>query len=920
MSTYPPHSRISWWRRLPRWWWPRSLGRQVAVTGFLALLAALLVFGWLVYDKQADIYDASATQQANLVLGSFVTASSLAMSNDDLSTLNNLCLRTAEFAPVRRIIVTDNHGRVLAAAANPDGQHAYLLHQQHDISPPILLGYNMQKRAKDLILWQSYGDDGWVMLIYDTASESASFLAALRGQIGTALLLSASIALYFFLQLGRPLRQLRQLIDFAQGLDVYQGQAQIHIDTSTREIRLLNHALNQSATRLFQQSQQILRSEAQYRQVIQAIREVIFQTDVRGHWTFLNPAWETVTGYGVEASLGHSALEHVYSEDVDKLEDMLNPLRDLNMDTARGEIRFVAADGIVRWMDVWISVQRNEAGWAIGTTGTLNDINSRKAAEHELIKARDQAEAATLAKSEFLATMSHEIRTPMNGVLGMAQLLSETPMSAEQRDYVRTIYQSGLGLLTIINDILDFSKIEAGKLTIEPLPFDLLSALEEVCELLNPQVQQKKLELMLRYDPACPRMVVGDAGRIRQIILNYLSNAVKFTENGHVLVDVSALRVDAQKARLRISVSDSGIGIAAEKAGSLFQRFTQADASTTRRFGGTGLGLAICKALAEMMGGQVGVNSEFGQGSTFWIELSLPLQGGEPVRERDLQDMRILIVDTSALQRKVIHEILSHRGALVQEAASARQALGLLNAARQRGLAMQAILVDYGLHDINGLTLGRFIISDKFLRASKVVLMTPPNQRANAHRLREAGFTSVLAKPLRQDALVHAMHAILTPDIDVATPTSSHTPQRLALRPGLRALLAEDNLVNQKVATKMLERFGLSVDLAHNGLEAVKLYLQAPYDIILMDCQMPDMDGFASTREIRRLQKLAARARAIPIVALTANIMEGERERCIEAGMDDFLGKPLKLQDLQNVLIKHLSTTPQPLTVSAEAG
>ncbi len=897
------------WRALLSRLLPHSLGRQVAVIGFLALLAALLVFGWLVYDKQTEIYDASTTQQANLVLGSFVTASSLAMTNDDLAVLQNLCLRTAEFGPVRRIAVTDNHGRVIAAAVNPDGQHAYLQRRSHDLSPPLLQGLSIQRQAKNLILWQSYGDDGWVMLVYDAASQSASYLAALRGQIGTALLLSAIIALYFFLQLGRPLRQLRQLIDFAQGLDVYQGQAQIHIDTSTREIRLLNRALNQSATRLFQQSQQILRSEAQHRQVIQAIREVIFQTDVRGHWTFLNPAWETMTGYTVESSLGRSALEHVSSEDSPKLEEMLNPLRDLSMDTARGEVRFIAADGIIRWMDVWISVQRNEAGWAIGTTGTLNDISSRKAAESELISARDQAEAATHAKSEFLATMSHEIRTPMNGVLGMAQLLSETPMSAEQRDYVRTIYQSGLGLLTIINDILDFSKIEAGKLTIEPLPFDLLSALEEVCELMTPQVQQKKLELMLRYDPSCPRLVIGDTGRIRQIVLNYLSNAVKFTEHGHVLVDVSTLKVERSRVRLRISVSDSGIGIAADKAGTLFQRFTQADASTTRRFGGTGLGLAICKALTEMMGGQVGVNSEFGQGSTFWMELTLPLQGVATEPERNLSDMRILIVDASALQRKVIHEILARRGALVQEAGSARQALSLLNAARQRGIPMQTLLVDYALPDINGLTLGRFIISDKVLRECKVVLLTPPNQRADARRLHEAGFASVLPKPLRQDALVRTLRSILLPGVpNSPAELTLPSPMPLALRPGLRALLAEDNLVNQKVATKMLERFGVSVDLAHNGIEAVRLYLQARYDIILMDCQMPDMDGLACTREIRSLQKLAASARAIPIIALTANIMEGERERCLAAGMDDFLSKPLKLQDLQSVLLKHLNS------------
>ncbi|NNM52150.1 MAG: response regulator, partial [Pseudomonadales bacterium] len=866
---------------------------------------ALLIFGWLVYHKKKEINQTIAQQQGSLVLSNFATASSPAIETDDLATLHNLMQRTAAFDQVRRLAVTDNQGRVLAMIDHPAGLSPIFNDRIRDLTLPNPTEFHLQKMGNNLILWEPVADQGWVYMIFDDSSQSNIYLTTLRSQIWIAILLATLTSLYFLILLARPLRQLQKLVAFAQSLDVYQGEAQIHIDASTQEIRDLNLALNHSATRLFQQSQRILRSEAQHRQVIQAIREVIFQTDIQGHWTFLNPAWEVITGYALDKSLGQSFMEHVLEEDIPHITNMLAPLRSLQTESLRCELRFTAADHRVCWLDVWMAVQRNEAGWVIGATGTLNDITARKAAEAELINARDEAQAATRAKSEFLATMSHEIRTPMNGVLGMAQLLIETPMSNEQKDYVRTIYQSGLGLLTIINDILDFSKIEAGKLTIEPIAFDLLVVLEEVCELMTPQVQQKKIELMLRYDPHCPRYLIGDTGRIRQIALNYLSNAVKFTEHGHVLVDISALNVSPEKVRLRLSVTDTGIGISPDKAPSLFQRFSQADASTTRRFGGTGLGLAICKALTEMMGGQVGVNSEFGQGSTFWAELLLSRQQNtQDILAHDLADMRILIVDHSILQRKIIAEALSVRGALVQEAADARKALSTLNAARQRGIPFQNTLIDYALPDINGLTLGRFIRSDRGLQSTSVLLMTPPNQRTDQGRLREAGFDAVFSKPLRIDSLLLALQRSQTPLTELVTspPAPLLIRQRPLVGQGRRALLAEDNPVNQKVATKMLEKFGMSVDVARNGLDAVKLYLQVRYDIIFMDCQMPDMDGFATTREIRRLQQLAPSARAIPIVALTANIQEGERERCLACGMNDFLGKPLKLQDLSDVL------------------
>lgn len=887
---------------------PRSLARQVAVLAFLSLTISLFVFAWTVYHKQRELNDANGLQQASIVIHNFASASAHAVAAADYDAIRATILQTAQFAEIRRITVTDNQGRIISDVVHPIEQEPTEVFGTREIRLPKTNKLAYTASAEQLSLWYPLGEQGWVFMVYDYSVQSKAYLDTLRSQLWTGLLLATITAIYFLMLLARPIRQLKQLIAFAQGLDVYQGQAQIHIHSSTREIRELNQALNHSATRLFQQSQQILRSEAQHRQVVNSVREVIFQTDVEGRWTFLNPAWELVTGYSVASSLGHSYQEHLYEEDRERLTGLLRPLLSLQNESARSEFRYYAADNSIRWVEVWVSVQRNETGWAVGSTGTLNDITARKQAETELISAKDQAEAATHAKSEFLATMSHEIRTPMNGVLGMAQLLVETPLNEEQKDYVRTIYQSGLSLLTIINDILDFSKIEAGKLTIEPITFDLLLAIEEVCDLLAAQIQQKKLEILLRFDPHCPRLVSGDAGRIRQIVLNYLSNAAKFTERGHILVDVSAIAVDNQMARIRISVSDTGIGIPADKASMLFQRFTQADASTTRRFGGTGLGLAICKALAEMMGGSVGVNSEFGKGSTFWAELPLPRQmqaPGAPQSQISLKDLRILVVDDIDINRKILRETLSARGAMIQEAENARQALNLLNAARHREIPFHVALLDYHLPDIDGVALGRFILSDAGMRKTRVMLLSSANLRADQTRLREEGFAALLVKPVHLDQLLRELSRILNPDIEIAPPhqpTGPVSAHSLKIPPGMRVLLAEDNTVNQKVAAKMLEKLGITVDLAANGLEAVKMYLQFRYDLILMDCQMPDMDGLEATREIRRLQSLALSAKTVPIVALTANILEGDREHCLEAGMNDFLGKPLRQQDLYDVL------------------
>jgi two-component system sensor histidine kinase/response regulator len=691
-------------------------------------------------------------------------------------------------------------------------------------------------------------------------------------------------------------------------MDVYQERREIHVNSFTREISELNNALNQSAARLYEQSHQIMQSEAQYRRVVDSVKEIIFQTDMQGRWTFLNPAWEEITGYTIAESLGRYAVSTAHPDDLQTAINNLIPILQLKIESSRVEIRIITRQKHIRWVEVWSTILRDEKDAPIGASGTINDISARKEAEQALIAAKDTAESATQAKSQFLATMSHEIRTPMNGVLGMAQLLMETDMNPEQRDYVRTLYHSGQALLSIINEILDFSKIEAGKLSIEPIPFDLAQAVDEVCDLLLPQMQDKPIELVVRYAPDCPRLLIGDVGRIRQILLNFLGNAVKFTNTGHILININAESASDDSALIRLAVTDTGIGIAHEKQTHLFEQFTQADTSTTRRFGGTGLGLAICKALAELMGGYVGLESDERHGSTFYVVLPLTRQASSELHltTTALNGVTVLIVDDTRVVRETLEEGLSAYGLNVMTASTCSGALSTLRELADTPQPIDFMLLDYPLLGDDSTNLTRLLQTNSSLTNVPVILMSHGVTRNEREAMTATGCAALINKPVRIPVLLDILSRLKYPDQSTAFqeihPIESTS---LTLPHGLRVLLAEDNVVNQKVAARMLEKMGARVDVANNGLEAVRMFLQFRYDIILMDCQMPEMDGYAATREIRRLQALSASPSGIPIIALTANTLEGDRERCIEAGMNDFLGKPIRQTELLALLLRH---------------
>ncbi len=548
------------------------------------------------------------------------------------------------------------------------------------------------------------------------------------------------------------------------------------------------------------------------------------------------------------------------------------------------------------------------------------DVTAWKEGEVALIAAKDLAESAARAKSDFLATRSHEIRTPMNGVLGMTSLLADTELTPEQRQYVDATKRSAQLLMSVINDILDFSKVEAGKMTIEPIPFDLESSVADVAELLVPRALEQNIEIAVKFAPNVPRRVIGDAGRIRQVMLNLAGNAVKFTRAGHVSIEVSTN--PAIPDSVRFDIRDTGIGIPEDKLSTLFQPFVQVEASTTRRFGGTGLGLSISKRLVDLMGGEIGASSVSGEGSTFWFTLPLPADPDPPARLSthavSLADIRALIVDDIAINVQLMRAWLESWGMRVDTAPEGASALRVLQDAAAAGDPVQVAVVDYLMPVMDGEQLGRAVRADPALADSvALVLATSAAQRGDADRFSAAGFDAFLMKPLRSEMLAAALAAVLTrrtrggahePIVTShALYDVTHTGPRvstpggivLATRPARRVsdagarrvLVAEDNPVNQLVAVKMLERLGCRVDVVGDGVEAIEMSERFPYDVIFMDVQMPVVDGLEATRRIRQRER--DRGRRHFIVAMTANAMAGDRERCIEAGMDDYVSKPV---------------------------
>jgi signal transduction histidine kinase/DNA-binding response OmpR family regulator len=607
-------------------------------------------------------------------------------------------------------------------------------------------------------------------------------------------------------------------------------------------------------------------------------------------------------GVTVDSSVG-TMLESLHPEDRPRIRDAFRATLHGERDVIDVETRMRRDDGDWQWVHIiGRIVERTATGRVLRLIGTLENVTARRTSQAELQRAKDAAEAASRAKSQFLANMSHEIRTPMNGVLGVTELLLDTPLSDRQRELARMVERSAEHLVRVINDILDFSKIEAGRMTLERVPFDLTSAIEDAVQVFAAQAHAKKLELACAIAPEVPTRVIGDPVRLRQILTNLVGNAIKFTREGEVIVSVGIAGEEGTAVRLAFAVRDTGVGIPAEAQARIFDAFSQADETTTRRFGGTGLGLSIVRQLAELMGGGVSVESTPGAGATFRFTVlaeAEPVTAAAPVAERILR--RVLVVDDNATNRQILEHQCASAGLAVTSAADGPSALEAL---RSAAALPDLVILDDRMPGMSGLEVVRAIRADadRGVAAVRVVVLSSGGDNPDPAEASRLAIDAWLRKPVRREALLR----YLAPAGYVARETavaSAAQPAASSLRADV--LLVEDNPVNQLVAREMLSALGCRVTVAKNGHECLDALAYRPYDCVLMDCQMPGMDGYTATREWRLREAALDRPRQL-IVALTANAVEGDREQCIAAGMDDYLPKPFKREQLHAMIAGHL--------------
>ncbi|MDG4555501.1 MAG: response regulator [Candidatus Competibacter sp.] len=656
-------------------------------------------------------------------------------------------------------------------------------------------------------------------------------------------------------------------------------------------------------------TQALADSENAYRQLVELSPDMIF-INLDEKIAYINASGVRMFGADSAAALlGASIWDRIHPDSHAVVRERIKQILALNTAVPLLEERYLRMDGAVFPVEVAAApfVYRGKRAFQV----VAHDLSARKRAEAALHQAKEAAEAASRAKSAFLATMSHEIRTPLNGVLGMAELLRNTPLNAQQQRFADMILNSGHALLVTINDILDFSKIESGRMTLEVVSFDLRKLVEETAALLAGRAHEKSLDLVSDLPLNLPAAVRGDPIRLRQILVNLASNAIKFTERGEVVMRLRLLEQNAGGPRLCFEVQDTGIGIAPAACAQIFDAFTQADGSTTRHYGGTGLGLAIVRQLIQLMGGEIGVDSTPEVGSRFWFTLPL-LQSATSVRSRwpareELRGLRILLVDDNATNREILQRQTMAWGLVSDQAENGVQALARLRDATRVGEHYDLALLDVRMPGMDGLDLAGKIRADPTLAGLKLVLLSSNGLDARTEQTAQAdiqGVQGVLYKPVRQADLYKILCRLLIPAVDPNSQPPALPTMRLPRFVG-RILVVEDNPVNQEMALTILNMLGCQGEVAANGQEAVEAVARAAYDLILMDCQMPVLDGFAATAAIRRWEHAQGRPR-LPIVALTANIVKGFREQCLAEGMDDYLSKPFTQEQLAAMLDRWL--------------
>jgi two-component system sensor histidine kinase/response regulator len=818
----------------------------------------------------------------------------------DYAAIAQLLNAQAKKVEIGELLWTDKSGRKLSAKDNPDRVEAPRWFTA--LVPIAKVESTLEVTTGGANYGTLYGEMNAV-----PASNRlwAQFVHQLQIVFATLLLTLQVIWLIFRGNLGT----LRMLAVSANRFSLGEHAVRVDVDGAP-EVRAAADAFNNMANNIESLIASLGESETNNRRLAAIVKqssEAIWTHDLSGRITTWNAGASVLFGYTAEEAIGH----HIHVDIKTTAEDATHRLERLKTgETFSYETRAQTKGGRELDIEVAAAPLHDENSSVVGKIFVAHDVTERKRAEVELYAAREAAEAANHAKSSFLAKMSHEIRTPMNGVLGMTELLLETGLTATQRRFAETVQRSGKSLLAIINDILDFSKIEAGKLDLEHIEFDLRQTIEDTIELLAERAQSKELELACNLPVDLSTRVKGDPLRLGQVLTNLVGNAIKFTEQGEVAVSLSCVEDGSDNVTLRFEVTDTGPGISKEAQGRIFENFSQADGSTTRKHGGTGLGLAISKQLVEMMGGEMRVESTPGVGSTFWFAVRFDKAevqtDAEPIFRNKLEGVRALIVARNATARGTLNAQITNWGMKNRSVETPDQAMALLTHAAARGVPYQIVIVDSAMTGANPLELTRAIKSDAVLSDARVVMLMPVGRHGDVREARHAGVTLCLSKPVRQSALYNGLLSVMTGTgeaIDIAAIEPVKTAVKRENRGKL--LLAEDNAVNQQVALAILKMEGYQVTIAKNGVEALEAYSKSTFDLILMDCHMPEMDGFEATRNIREMQKQSG-LRRIPIIALTANAMQQDRDECLNAGMDDHLSKPYTRLQMRAMLDRWL--------------
>ncbi|WP_293932378.1 PAS domain-containing hybrid sensor histidine kinase/response regulator [Iodobacter sp.] len=901
---------------------PPSLVRQIMLLTTVCLVVSILGSGAYTAQKQTALLRETITQHMSSLAQNLAVVDAQFLLVGDLMSIEAISMQTIATPDVLSVQVLDEKGKILSEVIKQNGRVLPRFSADKLVIPSEAKSFTLQDpkqllnglgRVDTMSAWQPIiagSTIGWVRVSYHIHSlKQAAF--AIWVQALVIIVLAIGITLYLLsLLLRPPLRALQAATQFAADLDHMQGE-KIQESTNIVEIAALNKALNLVSARLFSQSTHLKNKQFALDQ-----HAIVSVSDLSGNISYVNDLLCKISGYSREELLGQS--HRILNSGFHPIAFFTALWQDIsNGKVWHGEIKNLSKNGEYYWVDSTIVPLSGPDGKPEQYIAIRTDITAIKNYELSLQEAKATAEAATLAKSQFLANMSHEIRTPMNAILGMLKLLQNTELSAQQMDYTSKTESAAQSLLGLLNDILDFSKMEAGKMELDPQPFRLDQLMRDLSVILSANIGPKPLEVLFDIDPATPKALIGDVLRLRQVLINLAGNAIKFTAEGEVVIQIKVLAQSDSTTTLQIAVKDSGIGIAPENQRTIFEGFAQAEASTTRRFGGTGLGLSICKRLVELMGGELKLDSQLEQGSTFYFTLTLASTnellgdvGGAGSRANALKNLQVLVVDDNATAREIMLEMVQSWGWQADVAEGGAQAISLVETRIRTGkIGYQVMFVDWQMPEMDGwetcLRIREIIAHAPMSDAPIIIMVTTHGRDLLAQRSpkEQALLNSFLVKPITASMLFDAVADAKSGLSNLRAGIRNESVKPLRLE-GIRLLVVEDNLLNQQVAQELLTAEGALVEVAANGQLGVNAIINAvqPFDAVLMDVQMPVMDGYMATHIIRHGLGMAS----LPVIAMTANAMASDRNACLAAGMNDHIGKPFDLLNLIQILHSHI--------------